>query len=341
MYRVRRIALVDVPPGERRAAVQLLCRAWSPFEEPEYRVALQRDAALLVAWDRAACSKLGLASERLIPELQFRSPKEEDGCRVLVATEGFEAEFWRNRELVSSRWWRAAPTEDEVRQWLSAHDVAGTRDASIEWHKEPPTLSLGAGGKLLDLTALVQPSGPMERKAALTALIVLCALTGAQGMDWWQSRASATNAKAMLEVARADRAPLMAQRDRALDGLQSVQALQVQFESPSPIRVFKHLAELLPPGVELKEFELKGRVLRLGLTWPSQRPRTELIQMLQGGGWLVSVRELRDASSSNWLTIAAEVDGPTPRVVSAAQAASSPSVGASAGMPPATDGGRR
>ena len=110
--------------------------------------------------------------------------------------------------------------------------------------------------------------------------------------------------------------PTLAARERALQQLAQVQMLSARLVAPQPLEVMQHLAEVLPAnGVLLKEFELAGSKLRLGLDTAEGIARSTLIRQLQSGGWLKDVAETKEAGLRPGLSLEMTIDGAEPMAV--------------------------
>jgi len=333
-YRLRRVSLTDIPAAERRAALRNICLAWQPFDEVEYRVLLQSDGALLFAWDR----RLRLQAEGArawLPESCLREAQAHDGLRVLRLDEGTEAELWHQGELRASRWWPQPPAQDEAEQWLRSQGELG---AGLGWL---PAVDAPRAKRpiwsLLDLDGLTRSGGRVERLAALVIGLGLSGLAGAAGMQAWHSHQQLEAARQAAAAQRQAQAPVKASRDAAQKLIVDVAAAEQAFAQPSALQLLEHLAPLLKPGVELRELELKGQVLRLVVSWPGGLPRSTLLQDLQAGGWLRGAKELREGQGqpAGQMAVEAELDGLQPPPPKATQAASAPSGdgGAASGFP--------
>lgn len=351
LYRCRFLPLADIAPGERRAVLRNLLLAWAPFDQAEYRVAWQGDAALAVAWDRTVVERLmspagGLAAVTLWPETFLRAPPGKDGLRVVQCLEGVEAQLWRNGSLQASRWWPQQPEAADAQAWIRSLGPATASSglpalAPVAWLHRP-------WADLHSLGGLSSTTSHLERVAVGAALVGLTALTGAQAHQWLAAFEAGQAVQRDRQRLLLEAAPVLAARDRAETLAREAQRLAEQMNSVSPLDVLLHLSDVLPArGVTLKELELSGPQLRLAIELAPDVQRSALVKDLQAGGWLSKVAEARDNSSRGWVVFDAVLIGqrapataPRPVTVAAsalppALPAPSPAAVAAAPAPPA------
>ena len=313
LYRCKVLPLAQVAPAERRAVVRNLLLAWAPFDQAEYRVAWQGDAALAVAWDRTVVEGLlasagGSASISLWPETFLREPPSHDGLRLLPCLEGVEAQLWRSGSLQASRWWPEQPEESDAQAWLrslgpeiAASDLPVL--SSVAWRARP-------WADLHSLDGLSSTSSRLERIAVGAALVGLTALTAAQAHQWLAAYEASQIVQRDRQRLLLEAAPVLAARDRAETLAREAQRLAEQMSSVSPLDVLLHLSDVLPArGVMLKELELSGPQLRLAIDLAPDLQRTALVKDLQAGGWLSKVAEARDNSNRGWVVFDATLAG--------------------------------
>lgn len=305
LYRCKVLPLAQVAPADRRAVARNLLLAWAPFDQAEYRVAWQGDAALAVAWDRTGVEGLlssagGSASVTLWPETFLRAPPSKDGLRVLQCLEGVEAQLWHGGSLHASRWWPQQPEVADAQAWLrslgpatAASNLPAT--SPVAWRQRP-------WADLHSLDGLSSTSSRLERMALGAALVGLTALTGAQAHQWLAAYEAGQTALRDRQRLLLEAAPVLAARDRAETLAREAQRLAEQMNSVSPLDVLLHLSDVLPArGVTLKELELSGPQLRLAIELAPDLQRSALVKDLQAGGWLSKVAEARDISNRGWV----------------------------------------
>lgn len=314
---MRVFALAHVPAKERRSTLRNLVLAWSPFDACEHRVGLRGDHGLAVAWDtrevgdrlRAAGADGGV---ELLPEGLLRPPMATDGVRLLACLDGFEAQVWKAGLPVVSRWWRQRPDADEWAEFLRSAPAATTLPvapvavAELPWQSRPWL-------ECQSLDALVARWSRVELLAAGATALGLVALTAGQAREAFEVQRLTTARTADIERIRESAAPVLAARDRAMAALGEAQTLAQGLAGAQPIEVLRHLAEVLPAkGITLREFELTGSVLRLGLDLAPDVQRSTVVKDLQSGGWLSGVTELREAPGRSWVSFEMHLTGVSP-----------------------------
>ncbi len=314
LYRCKHVPLAHVGASERRAVLRNLLLAWAPFDDSEYRVALHGDAALALAWDRGAVHAqliaIGAPDSAVIwPESALREPMPGDGVRVLRCLDGIEAQAWRDRALVASRWWPTPPDPSEAQNWLRSlgADSSGSNvlpaSTPVAWRRRP-WLELQSADDLLSTTSR------LERIAVGSALVGFAALSAAQAHQALAAYEERQSLQRELERIRLEAGPVLAARDRAESMARELQGLSLQLTGVLPLELLQHLADVLPArGATLKEFELSGQKLRLSLELAPDVQRSAFVKELQAGGWLTKVAEARETTNRGWIVFDAELAG--------------------------------
>ena len=314
LYRVRCFDLAAVPPAERRAALRHLAIAWAPFDEADYRLAQSNDRGWVWAWSRRQVEDLlseagAESSAEILPEGLFRPAMDSDGLRMIRCVDGVELEVWRRGDLALSRWWSQAP---DAAEW----DVLLRGAPSVlALPRLPPDLS--------EVRWLSRPqldSHPLDSTGArwsrwegavlVPVVLLLAVLTGRQAGAMFNVHRSIAAKESEINRVRKEAQPVLQARDRALLALTKLQSLAVELDSPKPIEVLAHLARVLPTkGVALRDLELNGLTLRLGLALDPEIQRSAVVKDLQSGGWLHDVRELGDAPGRGWVNFEMQLAG--------------------------------
>lgn len=313
LYRCKALPLGQVAPGERRAVLRNLLLAWAPFDQTEYRVAWQGDAALAVAWDRGVVERLlaaagGSTSATLWPETFLRERPSKDGLRVVQCLEGVEAQLWHGGSLQATRWWPQHPEALDAQTWLrSLGPATGASDlpalAATAWRRRP-------WAELQSLDGLSSTTSRLERVAVGAALVGFTALTGAQAHQVLAAYEASQAVRREHQRLLLEAAPVLAARERAETLAREAQGLAAQMSGVSPLDVLRHLSDVLPArGVTLKELELSGARLRLAVELAPELQRSTLVKDLQSAGWLTKVAEARDNSNRGWVVFDATLVG--------------------------------
>ncbi len=332
LYRVKLFHLGEVPVRDRRDALRNLARAWAPFDACEYRMSLLGSQGFVWAWDAHQVESLlrdGGAdlSAELVPEGLLRTPMASDGFRMLDCLEGFEAQAWIGG-AVFSRWWPQMPTAAEWAGFLRNLQAPVNPPAvppvlvDVPWQSKP----------WLQFLRLDAANSGMTRPEWLVASVVACSLvvlTAGRASEALGVQQLINARKAEIDRIRSSAAPVLASRDRAMLAAAESQALSKAMSVAQPIEVMRHLAEVLPvKGVTLREFELTGDLLRLGLVLAPDVQRSAVVKDLQSGAWLTGVTELREVSGRAWISFEMRLKGLAPPLAGPKPAASGPMIGA-------------
>ncbi len=320
LCRFRWLPYDAVPPAERRAYLRLQLLAWSPFGDNGYAVAGGRDGAMAFAWDqrafeqRAQAAGLPAQPARTLPETMLR-PAHDDGLVLQACSTGVEGQFWRSRQLRSSRWWPEAP---DAAAWMNFQRSAGVpADAQ---QPEPPALPPDAGAAWLDapwapvtsLNALIERA--RLRTHALAAVLLAALLLP----TLWLLHANWAVAQ-QLEALQAEKAeltlqaqPVLTARSQAMAALAGLDALAAAVSHADALTLLAHVAALLPgDGSRIRKLEMDGggRRLRLVLAVPAGTARIAYVRALEGGGWLQDVREDTQEAAPGTVALSAEIRG--------------------------------
>ncbi len=317
LCRMRWVRLSQVPVAERAAALRVQAMTWQPFDDTARLLLLQGDEGLVMAWDRGYAETLLRASgidpakASCMPETLLREPLPE-GVYLLHGAAGFEAQCWQGQaQLRASRWWAQQPSEAELEQWLRALPAPLAATQLPHWHDMPRWRARPWGQRVSD-GAQGTTTGSEARLLwwAGGAFALAAGLVGAQivGAERAVSKLRAENASL-----RTDMAPVLQQRERALSQAAEVERWAAWLNAPLPIELIQQLHETLGRlNVQLRDMELRGQTLRLGLMPPPQVPRAELLKALQTGGWFTTVTETRVENQRDLLWLELQVRGTTP-----------------------------
>ena len=329
LCRFRWVPFDAVPAAERRAYVRLQLLAWSPFEDSGYAVVNGRDGVMAFAWDqrafeqRAQAAGLPTQPARTLPETLLL-PAHDEGVVLRACSAGVEAQVWRSRQLVASRWWSDTP---DAAAWLNFQRSAGVPAAAQV--QQPPACEPGTAAAWLDepWAPVLTLSAMMERArmrvhavaATLLALLLLPTL--------WLLHANWALAQ-QVDALEAEKAQLTAQtepvlkaRSQALAAMAGLDTLLAAVSHPDAVTLLSHVATLLPrDGSRIRKLDMDGRRLRLVLGVPAGTPRIAYVRALEGGGWLQDVREDTQDVTPGTVALSAEIRGHTPPTAAAAQA---------------------
>jgi hypothetical protein len=340
--------LQGVPPAERLSALRLQAQAWQPFESHSARLIIWGELGLAISWDADALERdlvehgLMLDQCHVIPELLLQQSMG-DGVRIAQGLEGFEAQCWQSGQLHSSRWW---PTRPAAAEWLSFLRSAGQTGASDE-SIAPMQFDVPEAVELLPEASpwvkhyALQAAGnaghrQLEGRLVYGGAVLLALAAGAAAHSLYEAWRLEAVLKAQLSELKAKADSVIAVRERAISELTDVQRLANFAAVPQPIEVIGHLHDTLArTGIQVKELELEGERLKLGLQLGPNVARASIVKDLQSGGWFADVNEARgDGGGRTLLTLELRIKGAHAPVAGAAEApAASP--------PPAPNGAQQ
>lgn len=321
LCRYRFVPFDGLAGADRLGHLSVQLRAWAPFADAEYAVALGESGAMVYAWDREAFlarSRLGgvpTLPGRVLPE-GFLLPHHAEGVHLHHCIAGVEARVFRRGELVATRGWPSTPDTSAWQNFLRSNGVADagqhaaqpTEDASANWLDAP------WGNPALFRDLLDRPRVRLHQAVAIAALLLLLPTV-------WLSKSLVSAGSRIDDLAAERRAlentagPLMGAREEALAGLASLEALHAAVDRPNPVALLATLSRQLPDdGTLLRELEWDDRTLRLVLAPGPSASRTTLVKALEAGGWLTGVHELsaEQGPEAGSLVLVAELAAETP-----------------------------
>lgn len=323
--------LASVPAPERLAALRLQTLGWQPFESNAYALILQGSDGLAIAWDQARArdelAAAGFVAERcrLVPETLLREPVDV-GVRLVQCSEGVEGQVWRAGALAASRWWAALPSEADWQLFLHAGAATPEEMARpLPQLAQESTLAAKPWVALhdIDASADARAAGLETRVLAVGALALLVGV-GAVARQEWEVVRQMQQRRNDMAALRESAAVAIKSRDQALLKAERVRKFAAVLNEPLPIEVLTHVNDMLgKSGVLLKEFELNGSRLRLGLQLGPQTSRAGLVRDLQAGNWFQDVAEERQGSLG-YTTLKMTLNGLRPRSGAALAAANAP-----------------
>lgn len=326
--------LQGVPLAERVSALRLQAQAWRPFESHSARLIVWQELGLAIAWDAAALERdlvehgLKIDQCHLIPELLLQQSMD-GGVRIVQGLEGFEAQCWQSGQLQSSRWWPMRPSAAEWLSFLrSAGQTGATDESNTPTHFDVPDVIQLPPEALAWVKhyALQAASNAVHRqlegRLVYGGAVLLALAAGAAAHSLYEAWRLEAGLKAQLAELKAKADSVIAVRERAISELAAVQRLANFAAVPQPIEVIGHLHDTLArTGVQVKELELEGERLKVGLQLGPNVARASLVKDLQSGGWFADVNEARgDGGGRTLLTLELRIKGAHAPVVGAEEA---------------------
>lgn len=290
VLRFRQFDLRSLPVSDQRAALRAQLAAWQPFPDAEYFIQWRAGLALVHAC--AAATLEGLEPQQAyFPESSLH-PAQQEGLRLVSALEGFEAQYWSEGLLRASRWWAEAPGPADWIGFVRAAGISGEVETmpapqALPWavpRPRPVTLAQFGQTQIGALTAVVA-----------AGLLGLTGFTGFAVHDYVAAREAMEAQRVTLMTLREQTRPVVEARARALTLQTRLAELLSPLSSAQPVEVLDHLMRVLPSGVLLRELDLQGLELRVLLEPPANVARSQLIEALQAGGWLVNIAEVSGA----------------------------------------------
>jgi hypothetical protein len=314
--RVRWFRLAGLPANERLAALRLQVEAWRPFANTGARLALLGEDGIALAWDASAAQQQlradGLAPERcqFLPETLVQ-PAGADGLRLLRCAEGFEAQRWSDGFLRASRWWADPLTAQDWQEFVHA---SGAGDAGST-PPEPQELGIATGAwvKHYPLHASAEGSEGTEQRVVFAGALALTLAAGVLAHQLWDARQQGQALARQIADAKTATAPVLRDRDATMAAVDEVEKIAAWFALPLPVDVIGHLHDMLGrSGVKIKDLDLEGSKLRIGLQLTPNATRAGIVKDLQAGGWFTEVSEVRADNARGLLTMEMRVAGLRP-----------------------------
>lgn len=322
--RMRSFKLGELPAAERLPALRAQAIAWEPFLEPELNLAVRGDRGLALAWDKSALglslaeAQLPAADLQIWPEPLMRAPLD-NGVRLLQGIDGFDAECWQDGWLLGSRWWPAMPDGAAWHDFVRSLGEIGLPERSASEIPPPQQLALQARPwiALRPLADIEGRVGAMEGLIVRGGLACCAVVSAAVAHQLWDAHGQVEAGKLELQALRTSAASTLAARDEALRLAAETSQLASVMGGALPLEVMQHLARVLPKDVIVREMEISGAQLRLGVDAPPALARSALIKAMQEGGWLKDVREIKANAVNSNTMLEMRIDGlqaPAPEV---------------------------
>lgn len=335
--RLRWFRLAGIPANERLAALRLQVQAWRPFESTAARLALFGEDGFAIAWDGAAAQQQlvanGLTPQRcqFMPETLMQ-PVGPDGLRLLRCAEGFEAQCWRDGFLRASRWWAYALTAQDWQEFV--HASGSGRDAGGALPEPQSAALTGPWAKHYPLHATADGAEGLEQRVVFVAALALTLATGMVAHQLWGAHQQGQSLARQIVDVKAATEPVLTARDAAMAAVDEVDKLAAWFALPLPVDVIGYLNDTLGrSGVQVKNLDLEGDKLRLGLQLTPNATRAGIVKDLQSGGWFVDVSEVRADNARGLLTMEMRIVGLRPPAAGTGDATAAAPAGVAAPAP--------
>lgn len=304
--------------------MRLQVEAWRPFENTAARLVLLGEDGLAVAWDATSAHQQllgdGMQPERcqFIPETLMQ-PVGPDGLRLLRGAEGFEAQCWRDGFLRASRWWAEPLTAQDWQEFVHASGAGPDAGGALP---QPQQLALDSAWiKHYPLHAAAEGAEGVEQRLVFVGALALTLAGGVLAHQLWDARQQGQALARQIADIRTATAPVLTARDATIAAVDEVEKLAAWFALPLPVDVIGYLNDTLGrSGVQVKDLDLEGNKLRLGLQLTPSATRAGIVKDLQSGGWFVDVNEVRADNARGLLTMEMRIVGLRPPAAGSAEA---------------------
>ena len=269
--RFGRFDLSRVPEAKRGAALGLQLAEWSAFTESDHAVLWAPGGRATVwCWDLAALRDAwrAVSTQRMppaLPESALRAPPATaTAARLLKTLDGYEAQAWRDGELLTCRWWPALPSDQDARMFL--RDAGLVASEAGNWMTPQQAPLLPRPWARLSRAGRSGSAGGLAETAAyallLVSVVVPAAALAVEHLRLHQAQVQvATELQRESERSKA----ILDARTTALAAVDQAQALIDLQPFPPPLMQMNALATELPAASNsiLREWELSDGKLRL------------------------------------------------------------------------------
>jgi hypothetical protein len=273
LCRFRRFPLANVGRSDLKEAAGLKARAWAPYPALGCHLHLTPEAAGIWIWDAArvdsAMQEAGIKPGRLVavPETAVQTPAE-DGLHLIQCTEGFEGQFWLHGDLRASRWWPESPSAEQWTDFQRSAGIVPPAAGSVPVAEQPvpcarPWTNTGRRFELEQ----------RARQAVIAGAAVLLAAYGYFGGSLYRDWQDLRDAEQKLAIVQQQSAPVMADREAALDNLEIINAFATLDPYPAQLTLFARVAGKLPAnGAQLTNWSYRQGELQFTIFSPTSPP---------------------------------------------------------------------
>ncbi len=261
----RRFDFRALPSARRRAALDLAVRHGAPVPGSPHACRWQGGVAHV--W--SPIELLDLEPDVvLVAESSLVAAPASDGVRLVALRDGFEGQAWVDGQLIASRWWPDAPTDEAWQRFLRAagRPIEGGTPA-IESFVLSHTPWGEPHGRVAWSPAQLESAG-WRVVAVLVALVVGWQLAAAT--TWTLARALQAQ---RLDALRADSAPLIAAREQAEAAQHRLVALEALVQGPSDLDLLAEVRRRLGAEVRVVAWTRDVGRLRIDLQGAGDDPR--------------------------------------------------------------------
>ncbi len=262
-------------------ALNLQLPLFFKLAQPNYHIVWRGSIACIWAWEGASSA---------IPETLYFLEQSE-GLYCLALADGFEGQYWREGILRGSRWWHAAPNNQEwinFQRSLSLQPTEQRAEYEISREKHLPK----PWGQELGVHLLLAQN--IEILCYGTLLMIFVWLTFAVQLQIYQLKQGVIALQVQNKKMAQQAHYLLEARQAALDGIAKIHQYQTLQPPASQLNYMAVLAQALPANATLKEWEYHDGSIRIVVQGEENVPlsRAALVEALRKQKLIESVISL-------------------------------------------------
>jgi len=268
-------SLLDIPLARRQAVIQLKIKQWSPFNIYGTYVCWHQHMAMVWVWDKVPLEKalsitdLKIKHINFYPETVLYSSNDKDGVRCIQCINGIEAQIWKNKVLVSSRWWISLPNPLIWHKFLRAQGIKESQDKeniiSLSFNKK----AWGSSKKALILTLLRQE---MIWGTLIVSILLSIISWKLIYIQKWQQAIDDIEQK--IEILTPKAQPILIARNKVLTANETIQGLQSLNPYPSQLEVMAEITvKLVEKNIQLVNWSYSTDKLKFSFQAKDLDPR--------------------------------------------------------------------
>ena len=295
LYRFRRFELKHVPKPQRRQALWLQIRQWSPYVRFGHYVVWDDEQALVWAWDADrldadfAAQRLKPQAVRVIPEALLHTPLNS-GLRLIACLDGVEGELWQADRPVHSRWWPAPPNESEWLNFQRDAGIASSPDNEVPVVQVSPLLQQ-PWAKAVNVGVGRSQSFPHEKLLVGSTVLALVAFTTLEAIQLIKTRQSIAQLNQKLAELDLNARPVLDARRQSLESVTRIRELETTNRFPPQLGMMSEVSkQLTDDGAYLREWDFQNGKLKLGIVSTAKLSTSSLVKRLQDVGWFANVQ---------------------------------------------------
>lgn len=158
--------------GEKlRRVMELTAKTSSPHEEPGIFILVGNKYASIWTYDATDLTeKHGLSIRKIVPESALHAPS--DGAVLRKVLEGYEGQFWKDGELLASRWWSGEVTPVDWQRFCLAAERFGATETPLPDVMLPVKRARAIQNHLLLLSQMARLSAGSWLRVAVSVMCV-------------------------------------------------------------------------------------------------------------------------------------------------------------------------